>query len=123
GLEEGDLACGAAEPLSQRGQRLLRESGGRATRLHNNCSGKHAAMLACAQTAGWPTAGYDHLEHPVQQAIVQTIENWTGTSSSQMTIARDGCGVPVFGISLVAMARAFGRFAAAMDRGDEVPTR
>src|SRR6185437_8777161 len=67
--------------------------------------------------------GYDHLEHPVQQAIVQTIENWTGTSRSQMTIARDGCGVPVFGISLVAMARAFGRFAAAMDRGDEVPTR
>ncbi|MES2358443.1 MAG: asparaginase [Gemmatimonadota bacterium] len=123
GLEEGDLACGAAEPLSQRGQRLLRESGGRTTRLHNNCSGKHAAMLACAQTAGWPTAGYDHLDHPVQQAIVRTIETWSGTSRSQIRIARDGCGVPVFGISLEAMARAFARFAAAMNRGDEVPAR
>jgi L-asparaginase II len=123
GLEEGDLACGAAEPLSQRGQRLLRESGGRTTRLHNNCSGKHAAMLACAQTAGWPTAGYDHLDHPVQQAIVRTIETWSGTSRSQIMIARDGCGVPVFGISLEAMARAFARFAAAMSRGDEVPAR
>ena len=123
GLEEGDLACGAAEPLSQRGQRLLRESGGRTTRLHNNCSGKHAAMLACAQTAGWPTAGYDHLDHPVQQAIVQSIEDWTGTSRSHIRIARDGCGVPVFGISLEAMARAFARFAAAIDNGDDVPAR
>jgi L-asparaginase II len=80
-------------------------------------------MLACAQTAGWPTAGYDHLDHPVQQAIVRTIETWSGTSRSQIMIARDGCGVPVFGISLEAMARAFARFAAAMSRGDEVPAR
>lgn len=123
GLEEGDLACGAAEPLSQRGQRLLRESGGRVTRLHNNCSGKHAAMLACARAADWPTAGYDHLDHPVQQAIVQTVEEWTGTSRACMTIARDGCGVPVFGMSLAAMARAYAQFAAAVKRGDDVPSR
>lgn len=123
GLEEGDLACGAAEPLAQRGQRLLRESGGRPTRLHNNCSGKHAAMLARAQGADWPTAGYDHIEHPVQQSIVHEIENWTGVAAAGMTIARDGCGVPVFGLSLEAMARAFARFGAAIHAGDEVPRR
>lgn len=123
GLEEGDLACGAAEPLAQRGQRLLRESGGRPTRLHNNCSGKHAAMLARAQGADWPTAGYDHLGHPVQQSIVREIERWTGVAASRMNIARDGCGVPVFGLSLEAMARAFARFAAAIHAGHEVPRR
>ncbi|MEO7217173.1 MAG: asparaginase [Gemmatimonadaceae bacterium] len=123
GLEEGDLACGAAEPLSQRGQRLLRESGGRPTRLHNNCSGKHAAMLARAQVAGWPTAGYDRLEHPVQQSIVHEIERWTGVARREMNIAYDGCGVPVFGLSLEAMARAFARFAAAIRAGDEIPRR
>src|SRR4051812_39409609 len=53
GLEEGDLACGPHEPLSSRGAKLLREAGERPTRLHNNCSGKHAAMLACAHTSGW----------------------------------------------------------------------
>lgn len=123
GLEEGDLACGAAEPLAQRGLRLLRESGGRTTRLHNNCSGKHAAMLARAQGAAWPTEGYGQLDHPVQQSIVREIERWTGVAASRMKISRDGCGVPVFGLSLEAMARAFARFAAAIRAGDEVPRR
>ena len=123
GLEEGDLACGAADPLTQRGQRLLRESGGRPTRLHNNCSGKHAAMLARAQGANWPTAGYYHLDHPVQQSIVQEIERWSGVVSSNMKIATDGCGVPVFGLSLEAMARAFARLAAAIRDGEEIPRR
>src|SRR5690348_2308583 len=50
GMEEGDLACGPHEPLSARGVRALRDSGARPTRLHNNCSGKHAAMLARAHT-------------------------------------------------------------------------
>ena len=58
GLEEGDLACGPHEPLSSRGARLARESGERITRLHNNCSGKHAAMLAAARMHGAPTEGY-----------------------------------------------------------------
>jgi L-asparaginase II len=123
GLEEGDLACGASEPLAQRGQRLLRESGSRPTRLHNNCSGKHAAMLARARQQNWPTAGYDRLEHPVQQSIVAEVAGWTGVPAAKMHIAQDGCGVPVFGISLEAMATAFGRFAAAVRRGNEVPYR
>jgi L-asparaginase II len=123
GLEEGDLACGAADPLSQRGQRLLRESGARPTRLHNNCSGKHAAMLARAQAANWPTGNYDRLDHPVQQSIVHEVEQWTGITASAMTIARDGCGVPVFGLSLEGMARAFARLAAAIRSGDEIPRR
>jgi L-asparaginase II len=122
-LEEGDLACGASEPLSQRGQRILRESGARPTRLHNNCSGKHAAMLARATLAQWPTAGYDRLDHPVQQSIVSQIERWSGVARGDMTIAYDGCGVPVFGLSLHAMARAYSRFGAAVCRGDEVPRR
>src|SRR3954469_13980790 len=67
GLEEGDLACGPHDPLSARGLKLLRESGARLTRLHNNCSGKHAVMLARAQTAGWHTYGYERQEHPVQR--------------------------------------------------------
>ena len=122
-LEEGDLVCGASEPLSQRGQRILRESGARPTRLHNNCSGKHSAMLARAQTAGWSTEGYHHLEHPVQQSIVGEITRWTGVTASKISYATDGCGVPVFGLPLEAMARAFSRFAAAINRGDEIPRR
>ncbi|MEO7456207.1 MAG: asparaginase, partial [Gemmatimonadaceae bacterium] len=55
GLEEGDLACGPHEPLSKRGAKALREQGLLPSRLHNNCSGKHASMLGRAHLSGWST--------------------------------------------------------------------
>ncbi len=75
-LEEGDLACGAHEPLTRRGQKALKEAGESPTRLHNNCSGKHAAMLALAQVQKWPTRGYEQCVHPVQQHAVQALAKW-----------------------------------------------
>ena len=75
GLEEGDLACGPHDPISPRGLKLLRESGARLSRLHNNCSGKHAAMLARAHTAGWPTYGYERRDHPVQRCCLQACKS------------------------------------------------
>src|SRR5688500_5391541 len=73
GLEEGDLACGPHDPLSPRGARVVRELGDRPSRLHNNCSGKHAAMLARAHTAGWPTHGYEREEHQVQRSALEMV--------------------------------------------------
>src|SRR5215208_6627825 len=96
GLEEGDLACGAHEPLSARGAALLRESGARPTRLHNNCSGKHAAMLARAMTAGWPSRGYEHAGHPVQDGILSAVARWTALPPSAIGQAVAGCGAVVF---------------------------
>jgi L-asparaginase II len=104
GLEEGDLACGPHEPLSPRGARIVRDSGDRPTRLHNNCSGKHAAMLARAHFAGWELAGYERDEHPVQMAVLAEVSRWTGVPASKVIRAIDGCGVVVFGLPLEAMA-------------------
>ena len=124
GLEEGDLACGPHEPLAPRGARLVRErEGGRPTRLHNNCSGKHAAMLARAHTAGWPTQGYEREDHPVQRTVLEMVARWSGTPASRITRAVDGCGVVVFGLPLDAMARSYARLASAASRGEEVPAR
>ena len=123
GLEEGDLACGPHEPLSVRGLRILRDSGARPTRLHNNCSGKHAAMLARAHTAGWSLAGYERDEHPVQQGALDEVSRWTDVPAPKILRAVDGCGVVVFGLPLDAMARAYARFAAASTRGEEIPAR
>ena len=123
GLEEGDLVCGPHEPLSARGQRILRETGDFPSRLHNNCSGKHAAMLARACTTGWPTQGYERLDHPVQRAALETVSRWTGTPAQAIGRAVDGCGVPVYSLPLENMARAYARLAAAAARGDEVPRR
>jgi L-asparaginase II len=120
GLEAGDLACGAHEPLTARGQRLLRESGATPSRLHNNCSGKHAAMLARAALAGWPTAGYERPRHPVQQEALASVAAWAGMAPEEVGVAVDGCGVAVFALTLEQMALAYARLAAAARDGDPV---
>lgn len=122
-LEEGDLACGPHEPLSRRGARMVRESGLPPTRLHNNCSGKHAAMLARAHVSGWSIQGYEQDGHPVQNAVLDSLARWTGVPPDNIERAVDGCGVVVFGLPLAHMSRAYAMLAAAATRGDEIPAR
>jgi len=74
-------------------------------RLHQNCSGKHAAMLATCVAAGWPTKGYRDPAHPVQVAVRSGIERRCGETVS--AVAVDGCGAPLFALSLTALARGF----------------
>ena len=123
GMEEGDLACGPHDPLSSRGMKLLRESGARLTRAHNNCSGKHAAMLARAQTAGWHTYGYERQDHPVQRCCLQAVAEWAGLPESSIGQAIDGCGVVAFALPLENMARAWSRLARAVRDEDPIPAR
>lgn len=123
GLEEGDLACGPHEPLSSRGAKLWRESGQPLTRLHNNCSGKHAAMLARAKSAGWATRGYEQPDHPVQRSCLGEVSAWSGVPLDDMPVAVDGCGVAVMALALDRMALAYARFARAVQAGEEVPAR
>jgi L-asparaginase II len=123
GLEEGDLACGPHEPLSNRGAKLLRDAGERPTRLHNNCSGKHAAMLACAHTSGWPMFGYERSAHDVQKCCLHSVAHWTGMAPGDIGIAVDGCGVVEFAMPLEQMARAYSRLARAAAGEDGMPRR
>lgn len=122
-LEEGDLACGPQEPLSPRGAKIAHESGIRIKRTHNNCSGKHAAMLALAQHNGWPINGYERAEHPVQQTMLNQVALWTGAQPAQVGVAIDGCGAAVFALTLERMARAYARLGSAAERGEEIPAR
>jgi L-asparaginase II len=117
GLEEGDLACGASEPLSRRGIQLLKDAGVNPTRIHHNCSGKHAAMLARAKLAGWPTQGYERDVHPVQREARDEVAKWAGVDAATIPVGVDGCGVCVFALSLTAMARAYAAFGEAIASG------
>lgn len=123
GLEEGDLACGPHEPLSARGAKIAREHGGIFSRLHNNCSGKHAAMLARAHTADWPTAGYERADHNVQRSCLGEVASWTGVPIDDMPIGVDGCGVTVMALPINRMALAYARWGRAAIGGDEFPAR
>jgi L-asparaginase II len=123
GLEEGDLACGPHTPLSSRGARILKEADQPATRLHNNCSGKHAAMLALAKGCHWSILGYQEPEHPVQQAALATVAEWAVVPAESIPFGVDGCSVVTFALPLERMARAFARLADAARRGEEPAAR
>ncbi|WP_225833519.1 asparaginase [Streptomyces sp. NK08204] len=80
-------------------------------RLAQNCSGKHAAMLWTAQLNGWSLADYLDPAHPLQQAVAQAVEDLTGQHAAHVTV--DGCGAPLFAISLHGLARAAARITTA----------
>src|SRR4029077_18297263 len=87
--------------------------------LYNNCSGKHAGMLAMAKAEGWPTLGYERATHPLQQLLRATVAECCGVSADTILLGVDGCSVPVFGLPLAAMATGYARIAGAMaDGGD-----
>ncbi|MDE3151173.1 MAG: asparaginase [Gemmatimonadota bacterium] len=123
GLSERDLACGPHEPLTARGVEALRASGQKPTRLHNNCSGKHSAMLARAQQGGWPTEGYHRPDHPVQQGCLASVSRWTGLRADEIGRAVDGCGVVEFSLPLTAMAASYARLGQAAVDGVPGPAR
>ncbi|OPG03241.1 asparaginase [Streptomyces sp. GKU 895] len=82
------------------------------SRLAQNCSGKHAAMLYTCVLNGWPLEGYLDPSHPLQQAIAEIVEDLTGQRIARVTV--DGCGAPLFSVSLNGLARALSRIAAAV---------
>jgi L-asparaginase II len=107
------LACGYHDPIDPESLARVRAHPEEQSPLHNNCSGKHAGMLALARAEGWPLEGYERLEHPLQQLMRRTVAELAGLGPEQVGVAVDGCSVPVFALPLSAMARAYARLAAA----------
>ncbi|SDQ80943.1 L-asparaginase II [Thermostaphylospora chromogena] len=105
GLDETALRCPAALPEDAETARAVLRSGGDAAPIHMNCSGKHAAMLATCVVNGWPTATYRDPAHPLQRAIRATVEELTGERVAATGV--DGCGAPLFFVSMVGVVRAF----------------
>jgi L-asparaginase II len=105
GLTEDALRCPPAWPLDDGARDQLLREGGRPDRVHMNCSGKHAAMLATCATAGWPTASYTDPGHPLQRRIRAALGRLAGEEVTLTGV--DGCGAPLFGLPLAGLARAF----------------
>ena len=105
GLSTDALQCPPALPMDEPSLHALIRRGGRPDRVHMNCSGKHAAMLATCVAAGWPTASYRDPAHPLQAEIRSTIERLSGEPVTAVGV--DGCGAPVFALSVAGLARAF----------------
>jgi L-asparaginase II len=120
GLRADDLECGAHAPSFGPARDSLRAGGGRPGALHNNCSGKHAGMLAVAAALGVPTAHYVERAHPVQQAVRAAIELVVGEPLSEARCGTDGCSVPTWAAPLRAFAQGFARMATGEGLPEEV---
>lgn len=115
GAGEAELACGIHPPWDKLSAERLLAEGRAPSALHNNCSGKHAGMLALARLLGVDARGYLDPRHPVQERIFAQVVEITGTA--EIPIGIDGCGVPVYGLPLWRMAYAYARLVSAGDAG------
>ena len=113
GLDESDLECGPHLPLDRAAAEALLRAGGSPSSIHNNCSGKHAGMLALAVAHGWPTRGYIRRDHPVQVRMVAEMCRWTNLQEGEIGLGQDGCGVVSFATPLARLAGGFARLGGA----------
>lgn len=118
GLSVADLECGTHPPGHGPSAEALVRAGLEPGAVHNNCSGKHAAMLVTAKHKGEPAQGYIEVNHPVQQRVMGVLEQMCGIDLGAAPCGTDGCSIPTFAMPLGNLALGMARFA---DPGDEVP--
>jgi L-asparaginase II len=111
GLDPSDLQNSSDYPLDDQERSAWQCAGRAPSALAQNCSGKHAAMLATCVENGWPTTTYRDPDHPLQVLISETIAELAGEAVAATGV--DGCGAPLFACSLTGLARAFARVATA----------
>ena len=117
GLGESALANTPDLPLDGASRDAVLRAGGGPSSILQNCSGKHAGMLACCICNDWPAdPSYLSLEHPLQEQITVTIATLAGELVAHVGV--DGCGAPAHAFSLAGLARAFAALAVA---GGAVP--
>lgn len=121
-LTQDALHCGTHEPFDKKVASDLRAAGTEPDVLQNNCSGKHTGMLALARHLNAPIETYERPENPVQKEIARTVAQFSDVSVEDIAIGTDGCGVPVFGVTISRMALMYARLVCPPAHFDE-PTR
>jgi L-asparaginase II len=111
GLGVDDFECGPQMPGNEASAHALISAGIAPSRAHNNCSGKHSGMLTTAVHLGEPVKGYTGPDHPVQTRLIDLMGTLGEVDLSRTARGIDGCGIPVFGAPLQAIAHAMAKLA------------
>jgi len=115
GIAESALQCGAHWPYYEPAATAARKQMDEPLAVFNNCSGKHAGMLAAARALGAPLDTYLDPGHPVQQRIRAVVEAFTGCPAEAIHYGIDGCSAPNAAVPLSAMARSFAALTTSSD--------
>ena len=118
GLGVDHLGCGAHLPYDINAAHDIVRAGDEPTRLNNNCSGKHAGFLTTALHLNEPTAGYLEPDHPVQKRMFDILERFGEESLADTGRGHDGCGIPVYGMTLRALSKAAQKMSEPKDLGE-----
>jgi L-asparaginase II len=111
GADESALQCGVHLPYNEAAAHALLRAGEMPSPVHNNCSGKHAGILALCKLIGADPATYLDAHNPAQQQILALCARLSDDDASRWPLAIDGCGIPVYATSLRNAALSFARFA------------
>lgn len=109
GLDERALQCPPSYPENADARVSVIRDKLPAQPIFHGCSGKHAGLLAACVTNDWPIDSYLNEDHPVQVKIREVLERLTGERPTALTT--DGCGTPLYALSLVGLARGMQRIA------------
>jgi L-asparaginase II len=115
GIAESALQSGAHWPYDEAAAAAARHQMDEPLAVFNNCSGKHAGMLAAARALGAPLETYLDADHPVQQRIRRVVEAFTGCPAAAVHYGIDGCSAPNAAVPLAAMARSFAALVTSAD--------
>ena len=107
GLTESHLHCGSHLPFYEKEAERMLRAGEYATPFHNNCSGKHAAMLAFAKHIDADLNTYELAGNPVQEKILDAVAAFTEIPRAKIKTGIDGCCAPNYALPLFAMAKSF----------------
>ena len=107
GFTEDDLLCPAHEPLSKKECDYLLLNSLLPQKIHNNCSGKHSAMLAICKEKGFPIKNYKDFSHPLSDFIIGKVCELCEVDRKDIVISKDGCGLPVVATTLEELGRGF----------------
>ena len=110
-VAETALQCGVHIPYDDETYKALLRTGGSLEPIRNNCSGKHAGMLALAKHLGEDLDSYLSPDHPVQHSILGVIVDMTGLPIEDIVVGVDGCSAPTFAVPLRSAARAYAQLA------------
>jgi L-asparaginase II len=120
---EQHLECGAHWPSDRQSANALVLAGKKPTALHNNCSGKHAGMIAACMHLGFNPKSYVERDHPLQQAIARRMGEQCDVDLNKAPVGIDGCSVPTWAYPLHNMALGFARLSSTGNDAGRVITK
>ena len=90
------LKCGSHYPLNQKAMERMMRLNKNKHELHNNCAGKHLAMVSSCLMNNYDTKNYLSFSHPHQETIRKTFEKFIGNKIKKNQYGIDGCSAPQY---------------------------